>query len=281
MALKKKYAKKNDIPAWAVKAELFEEKDGEWVAKDDVAGDLDDEEESSGGPSDSEVKRQNRELQNQIKQRDTELGRIRKDTEKFKDFDEETYKHYQETVQKARDEEEKALLRAGRVDEVVQKRIARVMEEKDRELTNRTKAFTELEAKYNQLSGFVATDRARKKIANAISKKGLRIKPGAEEDLDMRISQDWTSDENGNLVLRNQNLINDKGAPMTDEDYVSSELLKRRAYFFEAAKGGGAGGNSDDMDNSDARSTIAADDAVAFGLNAEAIDKGTKRVRSR
>lgn len=273
MKLLRTYKTKKEIPDFALA--LYEERDGAFHLREGV------EIEGSTPPDDDtrdEFRENNKKLNRELNNLKAEKTRLEKLME---GFDPDQWKQFQEVIAKNRDAEEAALLKAGNVDEVVKRRIQRTVEEKDVEIRNRTKAFDELKSKYDQMALTFTQQKAQRKVTELIEKKGLRLRKYAAEDLNARITADWTSDDNGNLQLKNSNLLNDKGEGMSPEEYVEKELVQRRSYFFEPMKGGGAGDDRGEPENPGGGNSFVARDPVSFGRNLDAIAKGEKKVAPR
>jgi predicted secreted protein len=267
MKLKKQYASQDDIPEWA--QGLYEEKDGAWHRREDV------EFEGTGtDPKISEFRETNRQLKSDLDRIKSEMGEM---TKRYEGVDPEEFDRYREQLAKVHEEEERKLIANGQLDEVVRRRTARLLDEKNAELENRTKAFTGLEAKYNDLASNYARTQAQARIESIIADRKLRVKPGAREDLATRITSDWTVNEKGDLQPRRQDLIGDSGAAIEPVEYVEKELLDKRSFFFEPAKGGGAGGN-DDAEGGGGPRYVAAD-PVSFGQNLKDIAAGKAQVK--
>lgn len=275
MKLKSKYASKGDIPAFAVA--LYEEADdGSYVPREGVdidalnsgmgGGEGGDNE--PGGNRD-EFRRRNRELQRALDETRSELGSIKK---QFEGVDAEQFKAFQEQLAKMKEDEERELIKTGQIDEVVKRRTARILDERAQELKTRTDAYNELKSKYDALAGNHATMRAQNQMARLLSEKGLRVRKGAQTELDRLIASDWTVDEDGSrLKPRRDDLIGDDGGPMSEAEYVEKELLGRCGFYFEPAKGGGAKGGDESPGS---KGTVVARKPLEMGRNLEGIAKG-------
>lgn len=277
MKLLRSYKKKSEIPEWGIG--LYEEKDGLWIRKVDVELESDpeaDDDDDGDRKNRDSFRDNNRALRKEITEVKQENARFAKLME---GINPEDFKQFQSQVAKVRDEEEQGLLKSGNYDEWFKRKTKKLVDEKDTEIRNLRKANDELTSKNTVMTGTFTRQKAQAKVKAVIDKKGLRIRKYADEDLATRIDQDWTSDESGNLVLKNKDLLNEKGEEVDVDTYVQKELLERRDYFFEPAKGGGAGG-SDDTGNPKNANTVKRD-PVEMGRHAEAIAKGEKKVAPR
>lgn len=168
------------------------------------------------------------------------------------------------------------MIKQGNIDEVVKRRTARLLDEKNAELKARGEAYDTLKVDHTKLTERFASVQAGTSMNTLISAAGLRVRAGAQDDLASRIKQDWTVDSDGALVARRKDMIGDGGATMEPGEYVSRELLERRSFFFEPAKGGGAEGNSDQRTGG--KKTISSGDPMNFGRNLEDIASGKTQV---
>lgn len=274
MKLKKKYAKQSDVPAFA--QFMFEEQDGAWVPREGVDIDAVNAGIAPEDASDrlAEFRTRNIELERQLRDQGSELGNLRK---QFEGVDPEQFAQFQEQLAKVTEDEERRLMASGNLEEVLRRRTARLIDEKNEELKTRTKAYEDLKVKHDKVTSSFATMQAQNRLGGLISEKGLRVKKGAQSDLNDRLANDWTIDENGKLKPRREDLIGDSGGPIDPTEYVEKELLERRGFFFEPAKGGNAPGGGDG--DGKPKGGSVARNPKDFGNNLEAIAKGEKTVQ--
>lgn len=289
MKLRKTYKTEAEIPDGA--KGLYEKKNGAWSRREDLELEVDDMGEIDGDSDEDspkpdrrldEFRNTNKKVVRENNELKAELGRLKK---QFEGMNPEQVKKYQAMIEKQQGEEEKTLLAEGKVDELVQRRIRRVVEEKDAEIRQRTTAYQEIEGKYKTMADRLAANEARRQLQRLIDGKAMRVRQGASEDLDRAVLADWTADEEGKLVLRNQDLTGKDGGPMTPQEYVDKELVARRSYFFEPAKGGGAkgntGGGSGDDGGGGGETGRIKRDPMAVARNAKAIAAGEARLEKK
>jgi len=271
--LRKKYDSQDDIPDYA--RGLYEERDGAFHLRDDIQieGAAPP---ASGGNDDrlAEFRDRNRALNQQLERMKSEMGQLRS---QFEGIDPEAVKKFQERIGEIEEEEERKLIQAGNIDEVVQRRTARMLDDKNKEVKQAREAYSELKSQHEKLVGNYTSMQALDKVTRMIDERNLRVRSGAKLDLADRIRADWTTDADGNLVPKRKDLMAEDGSPIKPEEYVQHELLDRRSFFFEPARGGGSGGN-DAPESKDDQKGLVARDPVAIGKNMEAIAKGEKRV---
>lgn len=272
MKLKRKYSKQSDVPSYATF--MYEEVDGSYVPREGV--DIEALEAAFGGNEDrepgddrDEFRRRNRALQTQLDTTRSELGTIRK---QFEGVDADDFRKFQVELGKVAEEEERKLIASGQIDEVVKRRTGRILDERNAELKTRTDAFNDLTTKYEALAGNHATMRAQNQMARLLSEKGLRVRKGAQTELDRLIAADWTVAEDGKrLKPRREDMRGDDGGPMSETYYVEKELLGRCGFYFESAKGGGAQGGVDEQQQ---KGVTVARTPLDMGRSLEAIAKG-------
>lgn len=279
MKLKKKYSNQDDVPAFA--RGFFTENDsGDWVPIDGI--DVDAINEQMGGgeggtdPRVAQFRDSNRRLTDELQTTKTALAEIR---QQFDGVKPEEFAAFREQLEKIEDEKIAKAMKEGRLDDVVQMKVARTLEEKNQELKTRDERFTELKGKYDHLLGIHTERQATQAITRHLSDAKVRIRDErAREDLHNRIGLDWTTDPENDfsLVLKNKSLTGESGQPMTEAEYVQ-DLVKRRDYLFVPAGGGGSPGN-EGGDDDEPTGTIAANDPAAFGRNLAEIANGKKKV---
>lgn len=270
MTLKRKYDSADQIPVYA--RGLYTESEDGFTVIEGV--DLDEMTRAfrPSEPDKNEFRDNNRRLKSQLDQTKARLGELEKMTQ---GVDPESFEAYREQLQREQDEEDRKLLERGLFDQVYERKSKRFHEEKNKEIAERQKAYEKLEREHSKLRDRYAQDRAINKMTSMIEERQLRTRPNAREDLAVRIREDWTLDDRGELVPRRQDLLGEDGAPISPTAYVDRELIDRRNYFFEPATGGGARGA--DGGGPDGGRTIASDPET-FGKNLDAIAKGKVRV---
>lgn len=194
---------------------------------------------------------------------------LRKELERFEGIDPDNVRKLQAQVTEG---EEKQLLDAGKIDELVERRVARAREDYERELAAKKKAIEEATGQVgsltDRLSGFMIDEAVNRSVAEI-----ARVRPGAESDLRARARAIFRVDPStGGLMPDASGKVEygKSGDPLTLKEW-SQGLVDKAPHLFEAPKGAGAGDS--DIPAGVKRGKIPTD-PVEFGKNAEAIAKG-------
>jgi len=269
--LRYSYDTKDEIPEPF--RELYTERDGKWVLEVEGAP----KGESGGGGADpaklDEFRSANNQLRQQLEEQKAEFGRFKK---QFSGVDPEEFAQFRQKLDEMAEDEERKLIAQGNIEEVVKRRTAKLLEEKNTEIKNRTDAYEELRQKYDKLSGSYAQSQALTRIDALISEQGLQVRKGAKEDLAHRITQDWSVSEDGTLEPKRKDLIGETGSAMDPTEYVTKELLGKRGFFFEPASGGGSKGN--DGGDGPPSGGVISRDPLSIGKNLKDLAAGRKTV---
>ncbi len=194
----------------------------------------------------------------------------KKEMEKYKGIDPEKWAEAQERLKELDKLEEQGLLKDGDVEKVVEKRTATMRSEYEQQVKSMKESLAALEDERNKLRGKLGNTLIETTFRQAVDKVG-RLRPGAFTDVVGRARQNWTVDEEGQLTAKD--LFNEKGDPMTPEEW-SSRLLRDAPYLFEEGQGGGASGGKKGSGADDKVKRITANDPSTFGENLEAIASG-------
>lgn len=140
------------------------------------------------------------------------------------------------------EEEERALIKEGKIDEVVRRRMAAAQAESDKQTKALAKARDEAVARETDLRSKYGALRIDTEVAGALGKAG-KLRPTAQTDALLRARSVFTLDQEDNLVPNAGGTVryNKKGEPMTVEDFATS-LFEEAPHLFEAPAGGGAPG---------------------------------------
>lgn len=204
---------------------------------------------------------------------DKELQELRKKMELYKDIDPEAAKAAMEKMSAI---EEKKLIDAGQIDEVVEQRIERRVERMRADAEGQIVA---LQKALDQSSGNEST--LRNKLEEVVIDSSLQSavmnvgtpRKGAIQDIISRGKQIWKLDDNGNPVPMNGKDVmygKDGKQPISPEEWAQSLLLDA-PYLFEGSAGGGAGGN---LNGGLEQGRISVDNTDTINNNLEAIAKG-------
>lgn len=207
-----------------------------------------------------------------------DMEKLTTDMEKFKDIDPAKYAEAMEAYNKISQLEEAEALKKGDLDGVFKKRSAAMEEShgkaikaKDGELTTER---TRRQALENRLSEY-EIDQA---LTTALSAKGFRLRPAAQDDFITRGRKTFTLDADGKKIpkdAKGEVWYGKNGDPITPDEWVE-KLVETADHLFEPSQGGGAKGG--DRGKPATSKTIRATDDKAFGNNLEAIAKGTVTV---
>ena len=170
MALKRTYTNIDDIPEAA--RGLYSEVNGEYVLGDDF---------NIKDPRVDEFRDTNRQLKAQLDQVKSDFGRLQK---QFEGVDADEYAQYKEHLSALQEEEERKLLATGQIDELVKRRVARTLDEKNQQLQSKAQAYDQLNEKYTNLSEQYATTQARHQMDALLNQKGLRPRAGARDEVE-------------------------------------------------------------------------------------------------
>lgn len=237
MALKRRYAKEEDIPKDS-KA-LYVKQGDEWVLDAD-----DTEELRELRKKVSEFRETNLELKRTTESQAEQLAAIQA---RFKDFDPERLEAGLKALQQIEDEDERKLIQNGKIDTVLERRTAKMREGYERELAALKKANASALEELTGLRTTVNEGRLDEALTGAIGSRKLKPLGTALPDIRARARGTFRFDEKGNIVARTgkgEAVFNKKGEALTLEDFVT-ELVDEAPHLFEAAGGGGGGGNRD------------------------------------
>lgn len=167
------------------------------------------------------------------------LGKLKEQTETLKRYDGIDPDAVREILKRFADDEEAGLIKAGKIDEVLNKRTERMKQDYDKRLTEAQKAAEQAMKRAQAFQGRVLDDAIRA----AAAKAGLH--QHAIEDALFRARSMFTLDEDGQAVM-----LGDDGKPVLGKDGKSPfaplewlEGMKEKAphWFPATANGGGAG----------------------------------------
>ena len=262
--MKRSYDKAEDIPE-AFKDEYVQDGDV-WILKVD-----------GGAIVDPDVPKKldtfrtnNRSLNSELESLKSEVSKIR---EEYAGIDPKMYAKIKTQIDSMKEDEEKALMAAGKIDEVVTRRTKAAIADTTEKFKAKSAAYDELKGKYDNLHSEHTRSVAVRTIRGLIGEKDWRLKPGAEPILEDKVGKDWTLDENGKPTPARQDLLGEDGSPITEKEYVTRELLEKCSFMFEPAKGGGAPGSKDKPGGS-GKIQIDRDDSDSKSKNIDALADG-------
>jgi hypothetical protein len=209
-----------------------------------------------------------------------QIETMKAELEQLKKIDPEKYQAGMAALDKLSKIDEKKLLDAGKIEEVVALRTQEMRTTYERQLAERNKAYETLEGRFNRLHGDFSRMTVGSEFRRQLQSAGFQLQSGAEDDFESRANRDWTIDDGGKLKLSRE-LFGDKGTSIEPEEWMS-KLVQNAKHLFVKTEGGGAGGNKDPKggDKPGSKETVVINDPIAFGRQADKIAKGEVRVRA-
>lgn len=134
--------------------------------------------------------------------------------------------------------EEKDLIKGGKFDEVVNRRLSAYRQEVEREMKDRDQRIDALSKNEKKYRDAYAGMMVETQVGRAITATAA-VRPGAIDDVMNRVRRDWTVNDKDELQVNG--LYDEEGKALTPEKYAK-HLIKSAAHLFEAGTGGGAGG---------------------------------------
>lgn len=195
--------------------------------------------------------------------------------DKYKDIDPAKYAEAIVALDNLSKIEEGDLIKAGKFDEVVTRRTKLMGQEFENQLgaQKRARELAEQRAQqYQQKLGYVLVDAEAHKAITGVATP----RKGAMSDIMARARNAWECDDEGNLKARGEGLFNEKGEPMTMDDYAR-RLVTDAPHLFEASQGGGSQGGRPGNSNRQGPKVVSRD-PVTVGRNLEDIASGRVQV---
>lgn len=261
--LKREYATKEEIPE-AVQS-LYSEQGGKWVLVVEGADEL--------TKRLSEFRDNNTALEVRLKKEQEEHEAHRK---KFDGVDPDRYRLVQDQIEKMDQDEEKQLIQAGKIDEVVSRRTAVAIASAEEKFKAKSVALSDMTTERDTLSKKLGSHLIEQKVQVEISNQGLTIGKHALSDILSRSNSRWKIDKEGNespVGADGKTAFGDKGEPLTMAEFVKTELLGKAPHLFAAAKGGGGDGGPP-TPHVDGKIRIGRNDEVTKSRNIENLATG-------
>ncbi|MCP4149819.1 MAG: hypothetical protein GY757_18890 [bacterium] len=218
--LKKSYKEEDEIPKGL--EEHYIKKGEKWCLDFEGAGKL------------TEFRANNRKMK-------AEIDGLKKNAEKFVDIDPEKYAEYQQKIQ---DIEDKKLIEAGQLDEVVEKRTDRMRKDYD----SRVAGFKDRTETAEKLVGGLKDQLSVLTIDNAITStigNIAQVKKGAMGLVTLQARAIWSVNDKGQPVATRDDgtaLYGPNGDPITIKEWTE-KLVKDAPYLFEPSQGSGSMGS--------------------------------------
>ena len=168
-------------------------------------------------------------LQEQLKARDQKLSTIG-------DNDPDTVKSALQLLGTVQDQAESELIKAGRFDEVVSRRMKPYETKWQSELKDRDEKLKSAAEREQKAMSVASNMLLERQLRQAVASKKLRMHPSAEDDLMMRARNDWKvpNDLEGDLEPANPNNISE------DLDAWIESQVEKAPHLWEGGSGGGA-----------------------------------------
>lgn len=234
-ALKKQYLSQTDIPE-ALRP-LYRQDGARWV----LDLDADDGDGDGGGDSGdtarklAEFRENNRKMARQLEELRAREAELTKRAAAFGDADVDQVQEALALLGKLKDHDDASLIKAGRIDEVIQKRMRAKEQDWTKQLeAERTKA-QEIAKREQAIRERAAKMTLEQKLRRAIAEKKLRLLPSAEEDLLLRASRDFRF---GDDLDADPEPTNDRFSSLSE--YIE-KLPEIAPHYFDGGGGGGAG----------------------------------------
>lgn len=263
MALKLLIKNLDEVPE-AIRGEYTKQEDGTYllgVEEKDYKEKLD------------EFRTNNREL---FKQRE----QLTKDIKKFEGIDPEKYRLATEALGKLDEQEDANLLKAGKVEEVFNKRTGAMKTDYENKLTAKEEALVKSTKEAGTYRDLYRDLKLNQEVAQTIEGVG-NVRKGALPDVMARAKQIFQLDDQGQLVAKNDKgeaVYGKQGEPLTLQEW-SSNLLQSAAHLFEQAAGGGAkGGRQNDGVGTIIKGQLVNPTPQQFGRNLKDIASGKVEV---
>lgn len=240
--------------------------------EDDAEDEPDDDDKSKDSERLKQFRQKNIELMKQIAELSSKLEGV----------DVEMLEAGKKAMQKARNEEERALLAAGRFEDVFNLRLRALQDDFAKKEKGHSELLTKEQARVKKLHDSLKRTKIESDLVREATEAKLRLRPSAVPDFVRRGFEVFDLDEDGNLVA-----LDGEGNPMLTKDQKPygkrdfiMQLVDDAPHLLEDGEGAGLGGGPKSRRSSGVVE-IDSDDVKGFGNNIEAIAKGKVNVRVR
>lgn len=176
-------------------------------------------------------------------------------------------------MDKLENDEDAKLIKAGKIDEVVEKKAARVIAKHEKAVSD---AAEREKKEKDRADGFQSRWKSEK-LDNAIARSVTGLADGALGKVQRDARDLFDIDDNGDVVPKENAPMGASGKPVTLETY--GEYLLETSPFYFPASGGAGGGGGRPGGGAQPKKTIAWNDSNAIGQNLEGIASGDVGVR--
>jgi len=276
--LKKRVKALDEVDA-QFRTEYEKQSDGFFHLK--VEADPEDEDDADPEPDGKKETAADRKLK-EFRKENIRLRREREEIDKrYEGVDPAEYANAMKVVEAARNEEEKALMRAGKFDEVLNIRHARLKELYEKQITKERDRASTAETAAGSYRQMLHKDRVKAKVRAVADEMKLKLRSTAAEDFYARAERVFTDlDDDGELVsLDGEELrLNDDGKRFSEKDFIM-DVVERAPHLLEEASGTDIRGGSKKSRGNSGVVEIDPSDPKSFGKNVEAIATGKVDVR--
>lgn len=222
----------------------------------------------------AEFRTNNRTLHNSVEA-------MKKKLDALKGIDPAKYAEAVEALDKLGGMEEAELLRAGKLDEVVEKRTTAMRSDFETRAKAQKAALETASTERDTLRGRLSSLLIDSSMRDQLAKVG-RLRPAATGDALSRARTAWKVDGEGKLISTDaggNQLYDKKGDPMTMETWAQ-QLLQDAPHLFEKSKGGNADGGNPGGGPPAGSRVIDGSDPIVVGQNLADIAAGKVTVTS-
>lgn len=227
----------------------------------------------------SEFRNRNIEL---IKQNEALQKRLEKIEGQFKDINPDDIRTAMSMIDQMKADEEKEMLKRGKIDEVVERRMKAAMDDSQKQLKIKDEAMTKAVEESKALRSRLGELLIDREIQLKLSDAKVSVQEGALPDVLSRAKETWKINDQGQMVPMErdpgtgnyQTRYGKNGQPLTMEEYVSG-LVGSAAHLFRPSTGGGSPGRSHESGGKPGgKKVVNFSNPLDFGRNLEAIAKG-------
>lgn len=195
--------------------------------------------------------------------------------EKLKGVDLEEYEKGRALISKLDEDEEGQLIKAGKIDVVINKRTDKMRNEHQTTVQTLQKQLDVMKGVNQTVTQRYHQRLLRESVAGIVDQVGVLRSPKALDDIVNRAVGNFKIDENERVVPIKDDYFNKEGQAMTLKDWAT-ELVTDAPYFFEASSGGGAQGGSRTKAQTAGVKTLPNDPRSFSSMNLDDIISGKK-----
>lgn len=226
------YATKEEIPQ-GLESFYKEEQDGKWVLQ------------VEGMVPEAQL-RETKDKLNEFRSNNVSLAQKLKDLEGKKFLSAEEQEEYDTLKKQAQDIEDRDLIDAGKIEELLATRTERMRSDYDNKIEAYKKRAEKAEGTAGTYQKRLANVLVEAEVSKTLSAQGVSPLKGALGDVIARARSTWQVNPDGNLVALNEKgdpvYGNDPAAPLSMHEWTQT-VVKEAPYLFMDSKGSGGDGN--------------------------------------